>query len=137
MVHVAVGPVQVHVLHHGLEPVLLYLPAVEQDDHLQGREAAGLAAVEVVERGNLYLEPGEVESVMSALRDAAARGSDMHPRSLMLAAVSNALAERISGVGLVIAAAPLPVVRDAAEAYIRHRARRVVRLPARPALRGA
>lgn len=85
----------------------------------------------------MYLEPGEVEAVVAALRDAAARQADTHPRALMLAAVAGRVAALVEGPGATVAVALVGAVREAAQAYLRPRFRRVVRLLYRPALRGA
>ncbi len=69
--------------------------------------------------GILVLEPGEVEALMRAARDAARRCPWWHPRRGMLAAVAVALATPAAADGVAVAPADAALLRRAARAHVR------------------
>jgi|GEM_PF-3422891 len=71
------------------------------------------------EKGGIYLEPGEVAVLADLSSRAVPPGPPTHPNTLMLAVLAEALAEMVTGPGVILAPAPAAVVRQAAQAYVR------------------
>ena len=69
--------------------------------------------------GILVLEPGEVEALMGAARDAARRCPWWHPRRAMLEAVAVALTTLAAADGVAVAPAGAALLRRAARAHVR------------------
>ena len=69
------------------------------------------------EDGSLYLEPGEVAALVSALRGAGRRPVE-HPEDALLAAVAEALGAMVGGAGVTCAPARDAAMREAAAAFV-------------------
>ncbi len=82
--------------------------------------------------GSLYLEPGEVAALATALRGAGRRPVE-HPEDVLLAAVADALGAMAGGAGVTCAPARDVAMREAARGFVSPGAAywAPVRLPAR------
>jgi hypothetical protein len=70
-------------------------------------------------KDRLYLEPGEIAVLADLARRPVPLGPPLHPNTLLLAALAEALGDMTDGAGVVIAPASQAVVHQAAQAYVR------------------